>query len=469
MLLIKAASCWTGAGPLLQRALIVIDKGRIVSVEPEAVSEGFDCPFVMPAFFDAHCHLSWMIQKRISLDLSAAGSKEELLQIVSEASASYPEGILRGHSFDESTWEVPVLPSLEELDRAGSGRAVFLGRICGHAALANSSMLDMLDCDPVWVDRSTGRVAEEPVMNFTRRFPPPDSLMDSTMDLVFDHILSTGVTGVCSIEDSDGIRRLQRSRCPIETSFSLRDPIPSDPLIEHSEVSMVKYFLDGSIGAGTAAMETRSAERLLYTDEALLEELIFCGRKGLTPMLHAIGGSALSQIDRVSRRAFSELNGGFTIRIEHAEDLHAAWPGSWDPRYHLFSMQPNFVHRWQRRGGLYEKKLGRSRSVSMNPFRTVRDAGFSLGFGSDSMPFDPLYGLRGAIEHPLPEQRLSTEESLFAYTLGSAAISGKEFLSLPLQPGRRADLVVLSSDPFLGLDGVSVVRTLSKGETVFEL
>ncbi|RKZ08480.1 hypothetical protein DRQ25_09020 [Candidatus Fermentibacteria bacterium] len=131
-------------------------------------------------------------------------------------------------------------------------------------------------------------------------------------------------------------------------------------------------------------------------------------------------------------------------------------------------MQPNFVSRWQIKGGLYEGKLGKERARALNPFRLVADAGFSLGFGSDCMPFGPLAGLGGATDHPLDEFAIDTAQALNAYTLEAAAICGFGDLAEELTEGRVADMTVLSADPFhTHWDKIEVVATIMDGKTVF--
>jgi hypothetical protein len=117
---------------------------------------------------------------------------------------------------------------------------------------------------------------------------------------------------------------------------------------------------------------------------------------------------------------------------------------------------------------LYGQKLPWEVAEGLNPFRSVLDGGFALGFGSDGMPFGPLRGLAGATGHPDRSQRLTVHEALAAYTTEAAAICGMEELSLPLDVGRRADMVLLSGNPFLSPWGeLDVLATISAGRVVY--
>lgn len=346
----------------------------------------------------------------------------------------------------------------------------FLCRVCGHAGMANSAMLAMMGPeDPALLDRSTGRLLERPVMEFSRRFPPDPAGVARGMADVTARIHAAGATGICTIEKPSEARAIAGAGLPLDITFALRDTTPSRVAGSGFPGGMLKLFLDGSFGAGNAATDTSSHANLLLDDRELFQVLLDSGEAGVVPVIHAIGAAALDQLARVSSLAFGSLGRGFPIRVEHAEDLPGVLSGPWDPEFHIFSMQPNFVERWQRPAGMYHSLLPPERARGLNPFRSVLHRGFRLGFGSDSMPFGPLYGLGGAISHPSPAQSLTTEEALGAYTLDAAGISGCQPLSLPLAPGRPGDLVFLSSDPFLGLEGVSVERTLRRGEEVFRM
>ncbi|MCK5785646.1 MAG: amidohydrolase family protein [Candidatus Sabulitectum sp.] len=472
----RRVSCrhlWTGSSPCLSNTVVHIDdSGVIASIEDcSSDTEFFDHFFAMPSFVDAHTHYSWMVVKEASLDLSGVRSSSELLSLVRSSVISKESGILRGESYDESDWIDKELPSLAMLDSVTADVPVFLRRVCGHAAMVNSRMLQLLESDMPGVNRSTGVLKEWPVMNFDLLFPMPEQVLREASSQVEAMAYSKGVTAVCSFETvhtADSVLKFVKG---LDISLAvIAGGLDATSADLPTNVKMIKLFLDGSLGAGNAALihpyPDGSAGELHYSDQELFSLMTRCGEKGLTVCVHAIGGRALQQLDRVSNRAFRTLGHGFPVRIEHGEDLLNAWPGTWDPEYHIFSMQPNFVERWQRPGGMYDRILSEDRSIMLNPFKTVLDSGFRLGFGSDCMPLDPLYGLMGATRHRNTDESLSMTRALSAYTLDAALISGLDHLSLPLAPGRTADMVFLSGDPFQGLDGVTVEATMKNGRMV---
>ncbi len=469
---VRCRNLWTGSGPCLSSAEINIDDSGVISSINNCSDTVFDCNFAMPSFVDAHVHYSWMVVKEASLDLSSVRSAEELLSLVNSAVNSSRSEIIRGESFDESDWRLSELPSLQKLDSFTGAVPVFLRRICGHAALVNSAMLELIPLDTPDVNRSNGILKEWPVLNFEEMFPLSPLVLAEAASKVETAIFSKGVTGVFTFESATVAEHVLSFVTELDISVSVMSGGMKELLTDKVSTKRVKIFLDGAFGARNAAILNSypdgSVGDLHYTDEELLAFLVYCGKKGLSVSVHAIGGNALQQLDRVSNRAFKDIGLGFPIRIEHAEDLLSVWPGSWNPDYHIFSMQPNFVERWQRPGGMYDMILPVSQSFLLNPFKTVIDSGFRLGFGSDCMPLDPLYGLRGAIRHRSNEQSLSVHQALHAYTLGAASIAGFEHLTKPLERGRTADMIFLSKNPFEGLEGIAVEATMKNGKTVYK-
>jgi hypothetical protein len=212
-------------------------------------------------------------------------------------------------------------------------------------------------------------------------------------------------------------------------------------------------FLDGSIGAHTAAMREPYADmpnetgRLLLRDRTAEGLMLEFNDMGWRLAVHAIGDLAIDQAVEAFRFVRMEGKRFLRHRLEHLELLRPEHLG-WLRRLQLVaSMQPNFVARWQIPQGLYEHRLGWERAKGMNPFGSVVRAGIPLAFGSDGMPFGPLYGIVGALAHPEPSERLSLRQALLAYTQGAAFACGIEGQVGTIAPGKLADFVVLSHLP----------------------
>jgi len=470
---------WTGRhGEVLASGSILIgEDGRVSSIAGNCCS-GTNA-FVMPAFVDAHSHFVAMGLAESLTDLSGVSSSRELLEMVALAAAE-GDGILQCGRFDESEWSCPDLPSLEQLDSATGDRPVFIRRICGHHALVNSAMMSILPPDTPDLERATGNLREDMVLNFSTHFPPSRDALEKAVSDAAEKAFASGVTALGSMEPFINLEFLSGIDAGVRLSCNVywQDLVPFlDSSLPQRKgeffVPGVKLFLDGALGAKNAAVFEGFLDappgELIYSDDELKNALERIGDLGMTPVLHAIGAVALEQIDRVYSLLDARVYAGFRIRIEHAEELIPAWPGNWDPDLHVFSMQPNFVNRWQMPGGLYYSRLPRNRVLQLNPFGLLSKAGFLLGFGSDCMPFGPLLGLGGATGHPFEAFRLSIEQALRAYTLGAADVCGFTELSRPVEPGRPADLIVLSGDPFTGIpfEELTIVATLKDGMIVY--
>jgi len=115
------------------------------------------------------------------------------------------------------------------------------------------------------------------------------------------------------------------------------------------------------------------------------------------------------------------------------------------------SMQPNFVGEWGWPGGMYDQRLGSERIKMNNPYRRLLDEGIRIAFGSDCgfcppWPMNPIFGLWGAIRHPIKGSDITLEEAVRAYTLDAAYSSFEEGIKGSLEPGKLADIIVLSRD-----------------------
>jgi predicted amidohydrolase YtcJ len=475
-------------------ALAVRD-GRVVRVDSEYEMEFLtgietdvvDCEggVLLPGFVDAHTHMEVVGRRLVHADLGAADDRESALELLGDAPEA--EEWVLGYGYDESTWPSGEYLRREELDAVPTDRPVVAFREDLHTASVNSVVLEryadeLPDAGVERVDGEPTGVVREDAAEFLRMETAPGR--EETRELVAtarDFAHEQGVTGVHDMVRHSDAPAAYRSLA-VNDDLALRvrlyywadhlDAVEETGLVtnhggEFLEVGGIKTFTDGSLGAGTAKLTEPYAGREgtgeWVVSPAELETIVDrVGKLGMQLAVHAIGDEAVAE-------TLDVLPEGGRHRIEHVEllpsDRDLADFGA------VASMQPNFL-RWAREDGLYERRLGAERTAASNRFSDVLEAGVPLAFGSDCMPLDPLYGVQQTVTAPAPGQRLGVTEALRAYTSGAAYAGHDEDEYGTVEPGKRADFVVLADSPWAVPDDeiadIDVSMTVVDGEVVHE-
>jgi predicted amidohydrolase YtcJ len=191
----------------------------------------------------------------------------------------------------------------------------------------------------------------------------------------------------------------------------------------------IKIFMDGSIGARTAAInnfryiDTKGKGLLLRDSEYIEKILRFAEDNGYQIAIHCIGDRAISEALGGFKR-FGDKN-LLRHRLEHFE-LATDEEIDFAIRKNLIlSMQPNFIGNWSKLDGLYGKAFGKDYIFNNRINLILRKGGF-VAFGSDGMPYSPEYGIKSVVESPVESQRISYDEAIRCYTFNSAFASSIE-------------------------------------------
>jgi predicted amidohydrolase YtcJ len=253
----------------------------------------------------------------------------------------------------------------------------------------------------------------------------------------------------------------------------------------------LKGFADGSLGSTTALFfepynDAPNTRGLLF-DQMLPEGIMLkrvqgADRAGLQVMIHAIGDEANKRILDIYKEV-ADKNGtrDHRFRIEHAQHLRPSEIPRFGSQKVIASMQPYHAAddgRW------CAKRIGAQRSKGTYVFRSLLDSGAVLAFGSDwtVAPLNPLDGIKAAVtrqtldgKHPngwIPEQKISIDETIRAYTVGSAYAEFMEKKKGTIAPGYLADLVMLDRDIYSGdpsdIDKGRVLVTIMDGRIVYD-
>lgn len=481
------ASFFMPTGRFEPRSLLVEEETIAAVLQPgeEASAETIDLGgrCVIPGFIDSHIHLLPLALKELRCDLSTSRSAGDIVEALAAWAEENDDEIVVGVEWDESNWDERVVPTREMLDTAVPDRPAFARRICLHAGVVNTAFLKLLHGHEEFINRDTGFITEDALYEATRLSHPPADAIAAAMEGGIGALHRLGITAIHDIvleHNYDAyLAGIRSSQLPLRIDALYDAPMDAfDRLAERAadiddkffRPAGIKIFSDGSLGGRTAALNSPYSDahtigEFLIDEKELSRQLRFCLEKGIACAVHAIGDRAL----RTVLLEMIQFPDAGVFRVEHVE------LAGWDeiqmlkkaPVY-LF-VQPNFVRNWQAPGGIYEARLGKSRWERCNLFGSFAANGIPFAFGSDGMPPGPLYGIKGATEHPIPAERLSVADAIRRYTETAPAFGPHRRNTGRLEKGCPADLAVLSGDPLAeDLDNIQVDRTYFGGTLVFD-
>ncbi len=452
---------------------------------------------VIPSFIDSHTHFVKYSLTLGSLDLNFVESRAEVLRRVGETAVKVGKGNwIFGFGWDESIWQEKTYLTMKELDSVAPDNPVVLVRVDGHLCSVNSMAFEAAEIpmDLPGVERNgkgepTGVLREESVKYILKEMKIPVKEKKKWLVEGVKKAHSMGVTMIHDNvypEDVKAYLELKREgKLKIRVYFLLQreflDQLEKTGLStgfgdEWLRIGALKIFLDGSLGAKTAAVSTGYIDNpgnkgvLLMRDKEYLEILEHAKELKMQLAIHALGDKAIEFAVNGIKRIYSrgEVK-KLRHRFEHLELINDHQIDEMREMGIVASTQPNFIGRWGHPGELYEHRLGARWLPRLNPYRKIYQKKVEMAFGSDCMPFNPFFGLESTINAPYPDQRLSPWEAIKCYTYGGAFASFNEKLMGTLEPNKTADFVVLSFNPFLfptKIKQLKVVKTFISGEQV---
>jgi predicted amidohydrolase YtcJ len=512
---------------------IAILGDRIIGASSNAEIEKFKGPqtkvielaghFAMPGFNDAHLHLASAGFEKLDVNLTGAKSLDEFRErIRARVETATPGEWITGGGWDETLWTVKALPSRWDIDEVTTTHPVFLQRVDGHIAVANTRALQLASITLASRDPMGGKIdrdlsgAPTGILRETAREPvqavipkPNHDKRRKAIEAALQDIAQSGVTSVqdnSSWEDFQIYEELEREGkltarisewlpfdAPInELNDKRRSPPASDNMLH---TGMLKGFMDGSLGSHTAALLEP------YADDPKNSGLPQCEQPKLTEMakervlagyqlgFHAIGDKgvqmaldAYAEAEKTGHeKGIKAVNGGedYRLRVEHAQVTTPAQITRFKELKVIASMQPNHLltdMNWA------EARLGPKRAQHSYAWADFLKNGVTLAFGTDYPvePVTPFRGLYAAVTRKdvagnheyFPAEKLDIDQAIAAYTTGSAFAEFAEKDKGMIAAGMLADFVVLDRD-ITAIDpekilGTKVLRTVLGGKTVYE-
>ncbi len=421
-------------GDRIQAVGKTIDLEKLKGSQTQVIDLGGH--FVMPGFNDAHLHLADAGATKLSVDLTGVKSLDELRDRVEKKveEAKAGEWILGG-GWDETLWPVKVTPTRWDLDEVSSGHPVFLNRIDGHIAVANTRALQLgsitlASRDPQGghIDRNengepTGILRETAQAAVLEVIPKPNhDQMRQGIELALADLAEHGVTSAQDyspawenfqiyeeLEKEGKLTARISEWLPFDESVEelnhKRESHPQTDLMLHT--GMLKGFMDGSLGSHTAALlapysDDPKNSGLPRYDAAKLNDMTKERvLAGFQIGFHAIGDKgvqmaldAFVQAEQAAHDAHVKAaNGGddYRLRVEHAQVTTSAQITQFKQSKVIASMQPSHLTtdmRWA------QDRLGPKRAATSYAWLAFLNKGVPLAFGTD-YPVEPVTPFRG--------------------------------------------------------------------------
>ena len=528
-LIIRDARVWTVNPAQPQAEAVAVLNGRITAVGSDAAVLLWRGPNtrvvdanghrLVPGFNDAHVHFADGGAALTAVQLNDATSLKEFVKRIADYAAHAPKGEwIRSGNWDETKWTPAALPTRQDIDAVTPNNPVSLDRYDGHMIIVNSKVLALAGITAKSMDPPGGVIVRDSAGN------PTGALKDAAIELV-DHVAPVPTAaqrrriienalheaashGVTSVQDMtlDYGDLAVYSQLLREGKLTVR--FYGAPLIEkvsdqaklgigrafgsaNLRIGALKMFADGSLGSRTAYFfepytDEPNNRGLLFKDMLPLsrtrERLQLADATELQVCTHAIGDAAISTVlDLYQEIEKRDGPRDRRWRIEHAQHMAARDFERFAQLHVIASVQPYQAiddGRWA------EARIGHDRASRTYAFRTFIDHGVRLAFGTDwpIAPLDPLLTLYAATTRAtldgkynqgwFPEQKVSIQEALAAYTMGAAYAEFQEHEKGSIEPGKLADLVLLSQDVLTiapaAIRDTHVLKTWLGGVAVYE-
>lgn len=483
----------------------------------------------MPGIIDSHIHF---LDGSLSLDqlnLDDAYTAAEIQKRVREFAAAHPDRAwLLGRGWLYDAFKPSGLPTKQILDEVVPDRPIVLDCYDGHSVWVNSKALAMAAItrgtpdpqqagivvgtivrDPA-TGEATGVLKEEAVALVRKAIPQPSHqeelrALRAGLHEANRHGLTSVLNASGSIEEMelyDELRRRGELTVRMTTSLMMEPQLDAKTLAQYEEgrrrfhdewvrAGVIKAFMDGVIESHTAAMiepysdDPKVSGSMNYTPSQFRVNVLELDRRNFQVITHAIGDLAIrTTLD--AYEAAGRANGARDrrFRIEHIENIHPADIPRFGRLGVIAAMQPYHCYPEPNLANVWARNVGPARLANSFAWHSIAAGGARLAFGSDwpVVSLDPFIGIQNAVTRQnakgepatgwVGEQKVTLDQALAAYTRDAAYAQFEDNLKGTIEPGKLADIVVLSQDLFavkpLEIRKTTPVLTIVGGKIVYE-
>lgn len=497
---------------------VVVDDGKIVETGSNSLLGKYQAgslidlagKTLMPGFVDSHTHIRGRPHRYI--ELSEVTSILEMQDLLRAKIAEIGEGEwITGYGWSEDQFADGIRPVRQDLDAAAPNNPVTFTRAGGHSAVVNTLALTLAEItfstpDPEGgvIERdqegqATGIIRER--QNIVDRLVPDDTYEElrASLEINLSDLLRLGITSITDASKSPGDYAMWEEiyakpdvNLPRATlQFQWFNPEAIAELkarvgdgTDNLKIGPIKVFVDGGFTGPAAYTKEPYLNQgdyrgyLNMPEDELISLLNEVHDAGWQMGIHAIGDAAIelvvdilsSTLERNPRPDHRHYLNHFTMRPPEATMEKMA-----EHEIHI-TQQPNFTYTLE---GRYVANLDGWRLEHNNPIRSPMDHGITVAISSDILPIGPLVGIYAAVARKGmsgrvfgADEAITIEEAVRGYTLTGAYMNFDETKKGSLEPGKFADMIVLSED-ILTIDSAQIMdieieQTWLGGELVYE-